>query len=532
MNVSSENPLHKRLIKDTELVENIKPEFDKLIDPTTIIKHINVLVSNRDPLPHKSILNQLLEQIEPLDFQSLAFDQVNELRKRAERLKPESSELKEILKQIEGYKVSEKHYLVLSIENILKIAKQNRWGLCRNQDFIYLYNGAYWTIIEKEELQCFLGKASEQMGVPKFSSRLFLFTDKLLKQFMLAAYLPSPDLKMDSVNINLLNGTFEIHTEGNKLRPFDPNDFITYQLPFEYNLNKQAPLFQSYLDRVLPDLESQKVLAEYLGYIFLRNGAFKLEKALILYGTGANGKSVFFEIVNALLGKENTSSYPLDLLTDSNGYYRAKIGNKLVNYASEIGGHLKTDSFKQMVSGEPISARLPYGTPMTLNQYAKFIFNCNELPRDIEQSNAYFRRFLIIPFDVTIPEQQQDKELHKKIIDNELSGVFNWVLGGLKRLLEQRNFTYCRAANAALEQYRTQSDSVKLFIDEKNLHPSPNNYKTTKDLYFDYRIFCNEDGFRAVNKTHFNKRLKSMGVNIERRNLGYVAYLEEKTDFL
>src|SRR5690606_16817975 len=110
------------------------------------------------------------------------------------------------------------------------------------------------------------------------------------------------------------------------------------------------------------------------------------------------------------------------------GYARAMLANKLLNYATEINGKLETSTFKQLVSGEPVEARLPYGEPFTLTNYAKLIFNCNELPKDVEQTHAYFRRFLIVPFEVTIPGTEQDKELSKKIIESELSGVFNWVL--------------------------------------------------------------------------------------------------------
>jgi putative DNA primase/helicase len=53
------------------------------------------------------------------------------------------------------------------------------------------------------------------------------------------------------------------------------------------------------------------------------------------------------------------------------------------------------------------------------------IFNANELPRDEEQTNAFFRRFIIVPFDVTIPAEEQDRKLHRKIIDGELAGAFN-----------------------------------------------------------------------------------------------------------
>jgi putative DNA primase/helicase len=235
-------------------------------------------------------------------------------------------------------------------------------------------------------------------------------------------------------------------------------------------------------------------------------------------------------VVNALLGNENVSSYSLQSLTDTTGYYRAMIANKLVNYASEINGNLQTSIFKQLVSGEPVAARLPYGRPMQLTQYAKLIFNCNELPKEVEHTNAYFRRFLIIPFDVTIPEHEQDKQLHTKIIENELSGVFNWVLEGLNRLLEQKRFSHCEAAKQAVEQYKTQSDSVKLFIQENSYQPSPTSYKLIKDLYTAYRTFCLDDGFKPVNKTNFIKRLQSFGVQVEKRNVGNVAFLSLETE--
>jgi putative DNA primase/helicase len=267
--------------------------------------------------------------------------------------------------------------------------------------------------------------------------------------------------------------------------------------------------------------------------VYIRNGsnAVKEEKALILYGTGANGKSVFFEIVSAMLGRENVSNYSLQNLTEEKGFYRAKITDKLVNYASEINGKLDTSFFKAMVSGEPVEACLKYGQPFTMTEYAKFIFNCNELPKEVEHTDGYFRRFLIIPFDVTIPPEQQDKQLHHKIIDAELSGVFNWVLDGLKRVLAQKGFTHCEAAKKAVEQYKTQSDSVKMFIEENNFVKSPSDYEIIKELYQRYRSFCIEDGFMPVNKSNFIKRLSSIGFVVSRLNIGNVAYISSNDSF-
>ncbi len=65
----------------------------------------------------------------------------------------------------------------------------------------------------------------------------------------------------------------------------------------------------------MPEQELQNILAEYLGYVFIRTSTLKLEKTLLLYGSGANGKSVFYEIVRSLLGEQNTSEYSLQSLT-------------------------------------------------------------------------------------------------------------------------------------------------------------------------------------------------------------------------
>jgi len=465
------------------------------ITPEVIRDHIDQLKSKSEATPHAEILSKLINQFEPLDFEALA--------------NPENSE---------HFKLNTKHLSIESIENVLKIADQNKWGVCKNHDFIYLYNGTFWAEIDKETFQKFLGEAAEQMGIGKYHARYYQFRIELFRQFLSNAYLPTPNINKDTVLINLLNGTFEISPQGTKLRPFDRSDFITYQLPFEYSPQAKAPLFERFLNRVLPDPERQRVLAEYLGYIFIKNGfeGLKLEKAMILYGTGHNGKSVIFDTVTALFGRENISNYSLQSLTEEKGFYRARISNKLVNYASEINGKLETSIFKAMVSGEPVEACLKYGQPFTMTDYAKFIFNCNELPKDVEHTNAYFRRFLIIPLDVTITDQEKDSELAKKIVAKELSGVFNWILEGLNRLLEQKRFSECKAAQQALDQYKIESNSVQMFLNENEYESSPNNHRLLKELYFEYKSFCIEDGMPPFKKSNFKKQLMALGIVVQR----------------
>lgn len=493
------------------------------------------------------ILKELSDSIGQIDFKLLAYPDIDEVRQQLETLKAfvinedgsfnndnktELEQYHKLNKKLSSYKLSKNHYLVLCVEQLLKIAKANNWGLCKKNGFIYLYNGSYWSEVNKESFQYFLGNASLKMGVEKFKAKIHTFKDELFKQFMADAYLPIPQTNGKNVLINLENGTFEITPTKRSLRKSNRNDFLTHQLPFSYDPDAIAPLFKKYLDEVLPDADKQKVFAEYCGYIFVKPSVLKLEKLLILYGTGANGKSVFFEILNALLGSENFCSYSLQDLTNDNGYYRAKIGNKLVNYASEINGKLETDIFKQMASGEPISVRLPYGEPFNLTEYAKLIFNCNELPKDVEHTNAFFRRFLILGFDFTIPEDQQDKELANKIIQCELSGVFNWILQGLDRLLKQKNFSKCLAIENARSDYEKQSDSVKMFIEDFEYKTSTD-YIPITELYTEYKSYCIEDGFRPVNKSNFMKRLRHFKILVERKSFGNVAFVTtQKNEFV
>jgi putative DNA primase/helicase len=227
-----------------------------------------------------------------------------------------------------------------------------------------------------------------------------------------------------------------------------------------------------------------------------------------------------------MFGRDNVSNYSLQSLTEEKGFYRAKINNKLVNYASEISGKLEASLFKAMVSGEPVEACLKYGQPFTMTDYAKFIFNCNELPKDVEHTNAYFRRFLIIPFDVTIPPEEQDKNLHTKIIEKELSGVFNWVLQGLNRLLEQKKFSDCEAAQQAVEQYKIESNSVQMFLNE-NEYKGSSKYKLIKELYLEYRSFCQEDGMTPFKKSNFIKQLRALGLVVGRVSQNQLAVFIE-----
>lgn len=510
-------------------VEDIKTEVKKQLDTF-------------EPIQHKEVLNNLLNELQPLDFVLLikpeaealineldaikqAYESGNrELHKKLNepKGKEETSrylEIEVMLKMIRK-SIKERHYVVCIISELLKVAANSSWNLCKCYDYVYIYNGAYWKQLTKDDLKYFLGEAAVKFGYPEIDAIHHLFKDELLKQFITQAHLPTPEHDADKILINLRNGTFELIRNDWHLRAFDPKDFLTYQLPFGYVPEAICPKFDSYLQKVLPDRESRLILQEFSGFIFTK---LNLEKCLILTGGGSNGKSVFFNILTALVGSENTLTYSMGLFNHE--YNRARLTNVLLNYSSEKGTDLNVETFKALVSGEPLQAREPYGKPFTINNKVKFIMNCNELPKETESTDAYFRRYLIIPFDVKIHESERDINLADNIIKNELPGVFNWLLKGLERLVDQKEFSQSQKVNNALAEFKRQADNVALFIEEFNYKPCVTWKKPLSELYGKYKAFCLDDGYKPLGKNKFSVKLESKGFESTRLNDGSKGFL-------
>jgi len=152
----------------------------------TIIKNEVLKLSENLEQAEKTtddVLQELSKSIDKIDFQILAFPDIETVKKQIEDLKEfvynedgtynkdnkaEFEKYKKLNKRLNSFKLSKNHYLVLCIEQLLKIAKANNWGLCKKNGFIYLYNGSYWSEINKESFQSFLGNVSLKMGVEKF----------------------------------------------------------------------------------------------------------------------------------------------------------------------------------------------------------------------------------------------------------------------------------------------------------------------------------------------------------------------------
>ena len=477
------------------------------------------------------IFDIILSKIHPVDFNALATvnrDRIFEalLEQYQQQSGEDESDLtpqdtRELLESGDQISLSPKVYKVLFIMVLIDLSDEIGYPLADFGAEVRVYSGTHWLTTVDDQLIHFVMRAGEKIGVPRFIALDSDFAKKCIRQLQAAGY--RKKIESNETMINFLNGTLKFDHLGNyTLGDHSPDDLLTYVLPYEFDESAEAPVFEKYLDRVLPDEQKQDVLAEFIASCFTNH---KHEKALILYGDGANGKSVFLEVITSALGNDNVCSHTLESLTDKSGYYRGQLGDYLLNYSGEISTSLNPDEFKKLASREKISARYPYGRPFTIENYARIAFNCNELPEAEDTSEGFFRRFLIIEFDQYIRKEERDRDLHNKIIDSDLPGVMNWILKGVKRLTEQGTFSQCDSADRHLEIYRKEADTVQSFAESEDIKKMGEEAKASI-LHEKYLQYCSNFGYTPVGEKTFYIRLARCGLQKKRKSDG-MYYLRE-----
>lgn len=376
----------------------------------------------------------------------------------------------------------------------------------KDDQIVFLFTGTHWETMEGQQFKDFVNKASQRCGIDESDLHDPDFMVNLYDQvaFMVAEHIKVfiPD---GETWINVKNGTLVIKRDGTVvLRKHKREDFFHYTLDYNYDKNATCPLWHKFLDKMLPDADVQKMLASYIGYCFT-NG-IKLEKMLVLYGKGANGKSVVLETMEGIFGSCNVSNINLaDLTNDPEK--RLHIENKLVNISYESNKAIEPSILKQLVSGEPIDARRLYVGTIKINRYAKLATAFNILPK-AEATRGFYRRFIIMPFSVTISDKEADVDLPKKLYA-ERPGILNWILEALIELLKTKELPKCEVCDKALSDYKLKSDSALSFIYETCAASTEE--ISAKELYEKYKSYCYAEGFRQANRRNFIERIEAMG---------------------
>lgn len=313
--------------------------------------------------------------------------------------------------------------------------------------------------------------------------------------------------------INFKNGVLDLNTS--EFLPHDMKFGFKYCLPYDYTPEATAPKFEKFLHDVTKgDSTLIATLLEFGGYI-LAGDDCKYEKALMLEGSGSNGKSTFIEVLKAITGKQAYST--LSVKEIENIERRSALDGALYNITEETPSRFwDTPTFKNLISGGELQVRRLFKNNYDMRNRAKLVFSCNELPLSSDSTNGFFRKFLIVPFHIRFSKAAGNIDINiREKLKQELPGIFNLFLSGWRNLEKQGSFTKQDQGDKELEEYKTLSNPIKFWLEEciSLEEPETSELKITiTELFTSYKVFLEETGYekQITPQNIFWRRLKEM----------------------
>ena len=326
------------------------------------------------------------------------------------------------------------------------------------------------------------------------------------------------DFDSDEKIINVENGLLNIHT--GELKEHSPDFLSTTQLPTKYNPRARCPNILRFLGQVLHPQDVFTAM-QIFGYILMKSSKF--EEAFMLFGSGNNGKSVYIKLIEAFVGRQNASHVALQDL-DSDRFASADLYGKFVNVFADLKASKlsSTGTFKTLVSGDSIRGQHKYGQPFSFRNHAKLVFRANKIPDSDDTSHAYYKRWLILPFEKSFIEGTKDVNLiHKLTTNDELSGLLNLALVGLQQLEKDGGFRDVPVEDVKRD-YERKSNTVKAFLQDKcsiDLQ-APDYITPSAEVYEEYQEYCKQRRERPLDVNVLGTKLKETGIEKERMRTG------------
>ena len=301
------------------------------------------------------------------------------------------------------------------------------------------------------------------------------------------------------------NGLYNI--KDGSFKDFTPEIVITNKIPWAYNPAAHNELLNYTLNRLAcNDPEVRALLEEMVGYCLYRRN--ELGKAFILIGDKSNGKSTFLHVVKNMLGDRNIASLDLKELGDR--FKTAELFGKLANIGDDIGDEFIANAsvFRKLVTGERVNVERKGQDPFEFNNYSKFLFSANVIPRMKDKTGAVQRRLVIVPFDAKFTPNDAD---FRPFIKDELCEqssmeyLIQLGLNALKRVLTNAAFTTSSRVQGQLDEYEQNNNPIIGFIQEIGLDGIIN--EATDTVYRRYKEYCISNNFQALSKIEFSRQI-------------------------
>lgn len=318
------------------------------------------------------------------------------------------------------------------------------------------------------------------------------------------------ELDSDNWLLNCDNGTLDLGS--GELQQHMREDLITRILPVKYDSSAKCHKWEEFLYQIMGGSEELvDFLQRAVGYSL--SGDTSEQCLFVLYGNGSNGKTTFIETLMALLADYAVKTPAETLMLKrsdniSNDIARLKGARLVAACEAELGRRFGEALIKQLTGGDIITARFLHQEFFDFSPSCKIWFATNHKPMIKGTDHAIWRRIRLIPFNVTILDDDQDKDLPNKLLA-ELPGILSWAVYGCNKW-QEKGLGLPEEVREATAQYRNEMDTLKGFIDDC-CEVLPNAEAQASELYKAYCDWCDGYGEKKMTSTAFGRDLTERG---------------------
>jgi putative DNA primase/helicase len=318
------------------------------------------------------------------------------------------------------------------------------------------------------------------------------------------------DLDRDPYLLNCLNGTIDLRT--GRLRGHRREDLITALCPVEYDPHATCPLWDATLDKVFAGDDQLITYWDRLAGLAL-TGVTDDHVLPILWGGGSNGKSTLVKTLINLLGPDFALAAPPGLLLRRHGEPHpteraALFGKRLVvEMETDAGVALNEGLIKMLTGSDAITARRMREDFWSFSPTHKLMLCTNHKPRVVGTDHAIWRRLRLIPFIITIPDDEAIPDMPLRLVAEYPGILARCVRGSLD--WQEHGLGDCDAVQSATRDYRTSEDILRAFLQEQCLE-GPSLRIKAGDLYGRFRGWCLDAGESPKSQREFGEAMTEL----------------------
>ena len=377
-----------------------------------------------------------------------------------------------------------------------------------DQGDMWLYDGET-TQMYKPNAELKLGQDIKELWYDNFDTRLL---NQTFANIRYETYLERNEFTLDPQYIPVQNGILWVHQIENEwIIDIGENTselYVTSRIPTPYDPDAECPRWLKFLNEILSGQEKEIYwLQEYVGYCLYRT--WNWDKVIMLLGDGDNGKSTLLEVIRALVGAENCPTIGLYDLCNGR-WYLAELYLKLANIDADTATKdlENTSKFKTATGGDQIMGERKGKNPFFFNSYCKHFMSANNMPYCYDDTDAFYRRWFVIKFFEQFPEgdPRRDPQLGEKLL-NELSGILNWALCGLLRLLKNNGFTNPPTTEEVKAEWNRLSNPLYAFIYSENVILDSEGIYSCQTFYEDFIAYAKKHKLILWTKDKIGKRI-------------------------